>query len=141
VNPYAACLGFAGATERAGAPLHERSAVRRVKVKGSSIDAETDGGAVRARWAIVATGYATPEFKPLAGRFRMFHTYVIATPPLDAGERQPHRPRGDVMLWDTVPAVPLRAMDRGSFACCSGDATIRASAKPAPQRSASARQT
>ena len=100
VNPYAACLGFAGAAERAGARLHERSAVRRVTVKGSSIDAETDGGAVRARWAIVATGYATPEFKPLVGRFRMFHTYVIATPPLDAGERR-RIGLGDVMLWDT----------------------------------------
>jgi glycine/D-amino acid oxidase-like deaminating enzyme len=100
VNPYVACLGFAAAAERAGARLHERSAVHRVKAKGSHIEAETERGAVRARWAIVATGYATAEFKPLAGRFRMFHTYVIATPPLDAGQRR-RIGLGDVMLWDT----------------------------------------
>jgi glycine/D-amino acid oxidase-like deaminating enzyme len=100
VNPYVACLGFAAAAERAGARLHERSAVHRVTAKGSGIEAETEGGVVRARWAVVATGYATPEFKPLAGRFRMFHTYVIATPPLQAEERR-RIGLGDVMLWDT----------------------------------------
>jgi len=51
-------------------------------------------------WAIVATGYATAEFKPLALRFRMSNTYVIATPPLDAGQRR-RLGLGDVMLWDT----------------------------------------
>ena len=100
VNPYVACLGFAAASRRAGARLHERSAVHRVKAKGSCIEVETEGGVVRARWAIVATGYATPEFKPLAGRFRMFHTYVIATPRLQAGQRR-RIGLGDVMLWDT----------------------------------------
>ena len=100
VNPYVACLGFAAAARRAGASLHERSAVRRVKAEGASIEAETEGGVVRARWAIVATGYATPEFKPLAGRFRMLHTYVIATPRLDAEVRR-RIGLGDVMLWDT----------------------------------------
>jgi glycine/D-amino acid oxidase-like deaminating enzyme len=100
VNPYVACLGFAAAAERGGARLHERSAVHRVSAKGSGIEAETEHGVVRARWAIVATGYATPEFKPLAGRFRMFHTYVIATPPLEAGQRR-RIGLGDVMLWDT----------------------------------------
>jgi glycine/D-amino acid oxidase-like deaminating enzyme len=100
VNPYLACLGFAAAAEHRGARLYEKSAVHRVKAKGSTIDAETESGIVRASWAIIATGYATPEFKPLAGRFRMSNTYVIATPPLDAD----HRRRiglGDVMVWDT----------------------------------------
>jgi glycine/D-amino acid oxidase-like deaminating enzyme len=100
VNPYVACLGFAAAAQRSGARLHERSAVRRIKVSGSDVDAETEHGLVRARWAIVATGYATPEFKPLAGRFRMSNTYVIATPPLDAEQRR-RIGLGDVMLWDT----------------------------------------
>jgi glycine/D-amino acid oxidase-like deaminating enzyme len=100
VNPYLACLAFAAAAGHQGARIHERSAVRRVEARGSAVEAETEHGIVRARWAIVATGYATPEFKPLAGRFRMSNTYVIATPPLDAA----HRRRiglGDVMVWDT----------------------------------------
>jgi len=100
VNPYVACLGFAAAAQRQGARIHEHSAVRRVEARVSHVVVETEHGAVRARWAIVATGYATPEFKPLAGRFRMFTTYVIATPPLDAGQRR-HLGLGDVMVWDT----------------------------------------
>jgi glycine/D-amino acid oxidase-like deaminating enzyme len=101
VNPYGACLAFAGAARRSGARLHEHSPVRRVEPRPTEVDVATDGGVVRARWAIVATGYATPEFEPLAGRFRMMHTYVIATPPVPA----PLRRRiglGDVMLWDTA---------------------------------------
>ncbi len=100
VNPYVACLGFAASAQRSGARIHERSAVRRVKARGSDVAAETEHGVVRARRAIVATGYATPEFKPLAGRFRMSNTYVIATPPLAAEQRR-RIGLGDVMLWDT----------------------------------------
>jgi len=100
VNPYHACLGSAAAAERKGARLYEGSSVRRVRARGSGVEVETARGMVRARWAIVATGYATPEFKPLAGRFQMRHTYVIATPPLDAKQRR-RIGLGDVMLWDT----------------------------------------
>jgi glycine/D-amino acid oxidase-like deaminating enzyme len=100
VNPYRACLAFASAARRSGARLHEHSAVRRIRTAPTGVEVITDRGEVRARWAIVATGYATPEFKPLTGRFRMTHTYVIATAPVPA----PLRRRiglGDVMLWDT----------------------------------------
>jgi glycine/D-amino acid oxidase-like deaminating enzyme len=100
VNPYRACLAFAAAARRSGARLHERSAVRRVTAQASEVEVETDRGSVRARWAVVATGYATPEFAPLASRFRMMHTYVIATPPLPAPLRR-RMGLGDIMLWDT----------------------------------------
>ena len=49
---------------------------------------------------MIATGYATREFKPLAGRFRMSNTYVIATAPIDRATKRRmglHR----VMFWDT----------------------------------------
>jgi glycine/D-amino acid oxidase-like deaminating enzyme len=59
----------------------------------------TKRASVRADRVIVATGYATPYFKPLEARFRMLNTYVIVTRPLAANERRRiglHR----VMLWD-----------------------------------------
>ena len=37
---------------------------------------------VEARQVVIATGYATRQFRPLAGRFQMSYTYVVATPPL-----------------------------------------------------------
>ena len=58
------------------------------------------GGTITADWAVIATGYATPAFKPLAGRFKMMNTYVIATPRLPAAVRR-RIGLGDVMLWDT----------------------------------------
>jgi len=100
VNPYRACLAFAAGARRSGAELHEHSLVRQVRPHESGVDVVTDRGTVSAQWAIVATGYATPEFKPLAGRFRMMHTYVVATPPLSSSERR-RIGLGDVMLWDT----------------------------------------
>jgi len=100
VNPYRACLAFAAAAARHGAALHEHSAVRRIRVEGSGVEAVTGRGVVRARWAVIATGYATPEFKPLAGRFTMKETYVLATAPLGASGRR-RLGLGDVMLWDT----------------------------------------
>jgi glycine/D-amino acid oxidase-like deaminating enzyme len=49
---------------------------------------------------VIATGYATPEFRPLAGRFRMYRTYVLATEPIRTRERR-ELGLSDVMVWDT----------------------------------------
>lgn len=100
VDPYRACLAMARGATRAGARLFERSRVRRIEGTRDGVRLTLARGSVDADWAIVATGYATPEFKPLAGRFRMMNTYVIATPRLDAARRR-RLGLGDVMLWDT----------------------------------------
>ena len=96
--------------ERAGAvilPL-ERSvdrsapAVRREALEAlenGGVVVRTKHGRVRARAVVVATGYATPEFRPLAGRFRMMRTYVVATDRI--GARTARAARG-------IDAVPLR---------------------------------
>jgi glycine/D-amino acid oxidase-like deaminating enzyme len=100
VDPYKACLGLLRAAHAHGAHIFEGSPARRVEVTRSGVSISTPGGAVHASHAVVATGYATPEFKPLLGRFRMMNTYVMATAPLSLRAR---RAIGltDVMLWDT----------------------------------------
>jgi glycine/D-amino acid oxidase-like deaminating enzyme len=60
----------------------------------------TQRGTVRADYVVVATGYATTRFRPLAGRFRLLTTYVAATRPLTRMERRELGP-GSVLLWDT----------------------------------------
>jgi len=100
VDPYETCLAFAAAARRDGAALHERSRVRRVRSQAQGVRVETDRAKVSARWAVIATGYATPEFKPLAGRFRLVDTYVVATPPL-AQDVRARLGLGPVMMWDT----------------------------------------
>ena len=62
-------------------------ASRRISCQRHGVRVTTERGAIDARRVIVATGYATPDFKPLAGRFRMYRTYVLATEPIDARGR------------------------------------------------------
>ena len=100
VDPCKACLGLLRAAERRGAKIFERSRVVGIDREGDAVFVRTERGVVRAKTVVIATGYATPEFKPLAGRFRMMHTYVVATERLaaDAVRRLGLK---KVMLWDT----------------------------------------
>jgi glycine/D-amino acid oxidase-like deaminating enzyme len=100
IDPYRACLGLAAHARRCGARVYEHSPAARVVGSRTGVRIVADHGEVRAAWAVIATGYVTPDFKPLAGRFRMSHTYVIATPEIGAGIRRKMGLR-DVMLWDT----------------------------------------
>ena len=100
VDPYAACLAFAAAAHDSGARIYERSSVTRISGSRDGVSITVGRARIDADYAVVATGYATSEFKPLAGRFRMMNTYVIATPRLTAAERR-RVGLGDMMLWDT----------------------------------------
>ena len=95
VNPVRACEGFLAAAARCGANIFERSHARRVKASRSGVEVRTAGGTISAACIVVATGYATPEFRGLVGRFRMRDTYVLTTRRLS----RPRRRR--VMAWDT----------------------------------------
>jgi glycine/D-amino acid oxidase-like deaminating enzyme len=99
-DPYKACLGLLHAAAGFGARIHEGSTVRRIERTRDGVRVVTDGGRVSAAQVVIATGYATPGFQPLVGRFQMNHTYVLATRPLDAADRR-ELGLGDVMLWDT----------------------------------------
>ena len=98
-DPYRTTLGIALAATRAGVRLFEHSRALRVAGSSAGVEIELEHGHLHADWAVIATGYATPEFTPLAARFRMMNTYVITTPPLTAGVRRAMG-LGDVMLWD-----------------------------------------
>jgi glycine/D-amino acid oxidase-like deaminating enzyme len=100
VDPYLACLTLADAARAHGALLFERSRVLRISVQNNRARITLRRGRIDADWVVIATGYATPEFKPLAGHFRMMTTYVVATPVLKGAARRAIGLR-DVMLWDT----------------------------------------
>ena len=100
LNPYGACVGLLRAAASDGARIFERSAVLRIDASRAGVVIRTRGGIVAAERVIVATGYATPAFAPLAGRFEMKHTYVLATRPITAPERR-RLGLGELLLWDT----------------------------------------
>jgi glycine/D-amino acid oxidase-like deaminating enzyme len=99
-DPFKACVGLIRAAERAGARIFERSPVHAVRSSARGVLLTTPRGSIRADRVVVATGYATPYFKMLHARFKMFNTYVVATRPLTQPERRRIGP-GAVMLWDT----------------------------------------
>jgi glycine/D-amino acid oxidase-like deaminating enzyme len=99
-DPFKACIGLVRAAERAGARVFEHSPVRAIRPSSREVLLNTPRGSIRADRVVVATGYATPYFKPLHARFKMFNTYVVATRPLTRSERRRIGP-GAVMLWDT----------------------------------------
>ena len=73
-DPYRACLGIFRRAAAAGAHVFERSEVRRIEQDSHGVRIRTRQGMLRAERVIIATGYATPQFRPLAGRFRMYRT-------------------------------------------------------------------
>ena len=99
-DPFKACIGLMRAAAGAGAQVFERSPARAIRPSSRDIVLRTPRGSIRADRVIIATGYATPYFKPLQTRFKMLNTYVVATRPLTRAERRRTGP-GAVMLWDT----------------------------------------
>jgi glycine/D-amino acid oxidase-like deaminating enzyme len=99
IDPFAACVGLMRDATRYGARIFERSPVSEIRRSGDGVVLEMERGTMRAREVIIATGYATPYFKPLEARFRMLRTYVVATRPLTRVERR-RIGLGAVMLWD-----------------------------------------
>jgi glycine/D-amino acid oxidase-like deaminating enzyme len=99
-DPYRACLGVLRAAVASGASVFERSKIRRIAAERGRVRLWTRKGMVESERVVVATGYATAQFRPLAGRFRMYHTYVLATRPISEQERR-ELGLSDVMVWDT----------------------------------------
>ncbi len=99
-DPVRACEAVMRDAVRRGVRVFERSAARRIDTRGDGVRIVAGTGVVEARQVVIATGYATRQFKPLAGRFQMSHTYVVATPPLGVRERR-ELGLADVLLWDT----------------------------------------
>jgi glycine/D-amino acid oxidase-like deaminating enzyme len=100
LNPLAASLGLLAAAADNGARIFERSTVNRIIRTPDGVRLYSRYGRIDARQVVIATGYATRYFRPLAGRFKLRHTYVLASNA--AGWMQRRRiGLGDVMLWDT----------------------------------------
>jgi glycine/D-amino acid oxidase-like deaminating enzyme len=125
-DPYRACLGVLGEAAAAGAQVFERSEVRRIATERDGVRLWTRHGMVESERVIVATGYATPRFRPLAGRFRMYRTYALATRPISIQQRR-ELGLSDVMVWDTErPYHYARWTSDHRLILGGGDSLVRA---------------
>ncbi len=101
LDPLRACAGFLAAAVTRGATVYERSRIQRIRQLNNGVRLYSAGGTIDAQRVVIATGYATNYFRPLAGRFKMRHTYVMATNALTASQRR-RLGLGEVMVWDTA---------------------------------------
>ena len=114
-DPFRACEAVMREAVRAGARVFERSAVQRIEPRrggdgGRGVRVRTGGGVVEARQVVIATGYATRQFRALDGRFTGAHLRR-RDEGVDARVRRDVGLAGPVVGYGT--AVPLRALDAG----------------------------
>jgi glycine/D-amino acid oxidase-like deaminating enzyme len=125
LNPVKACQGLLKAATRNGARVFERSEVRRVRSVGGGVRLYCPNGTIDAKQVVIATGYATKYFRPLAGSFRMRRTYVVATDRINARVRR-RLGLNDVMLWDTQrPYHYVRWTDDGRLLLGGEDRPVK----------------
>jgi glycine/D-amino acid oxidase-like deaminating enzyme len=101
LNPLLACAGLIRAAAAQGAGVFERTTINRIRARPEGVRLYSKHGSIDAQQVVIATGYATRYFRPLAGRFKMRRTYVLATNPIAAPTRR-RIGLGGVMLWDTA---------------------------------------
>ena len=101
LNPLRACVGLLRAAAKRDAAIFEGSTINRIRSVADGVRLYSANGTIDAKQVVIATGYATRYFRPLAGRFKLRHTYVLATNRITARARRRLRLR-KVMLWDTA---------------------------------------
>jgi len=88
LDPYRACLGLANAAAKRGAAFFEQTRANKVRVARRHVEIVVDGGLIKAGTVIVATGTATPEFRPLRRHFKLREVYHALTEPMPAPLRK-----------------------------------------------------
>jgi len=108
LDPYRACLGLSVAARKRGVKFAERTPVRKVTFGRAGVEVAGDDLLLRARTAIVTTGVATAEFKPLRRHFDRKERYLVLTEPVAAAVRKQLLPRALTLRDWTEPRHRIR---------------------------------
>lgn len=108
VDPFRACVTLATAAVRRGARVFERSPVSKVRAGKKQIEVLLADGVVRAQTAIVTTGLATAEFKPLRRHFTRRETYLVLTEAMPAPMRRQLGRRAATLVDTRAPRHRIR---------------------------------
>jgi len=87
VDPARLCWGLARAAEAAGAVIHEAAPVTALAAEGAGVRADTAGGRVLARRALLATAAYEPLVRAIRRYIVPVYDYVLVTEPLSDDQR------------------------------------------------------
>ncbi|WGX99177.1 FAD-binding oxidoreductase [Nocardioides sp. L-11A] len=87
VDPARLAWGLAAAAESLGARIAEDTSVLRLRRRGTSVEATTSHGVVRARQVVLATNVFTSLLRRMRARVVPVYDHVLATEPLTAEQR------------------------------------------------------
>ena len=135
VDPERLCWGLARAAEEAGAAVHESSPVIALRPEGAGVRADTAGGSVRSRHALLATS----AFPPLVRAIRRYvvpvYDYVLVTEPLSEAQHHAIGWRGRQGISDMANRFHYyRQTDDGRIVWGGYDAIYDFGGRVAPER-------
>ena len=135
VDPARLCWGLARAAEEAGAVVHESSPVIALRPEGAGVRADTAGGSVRSRHALLATS----AFPPLVRAIRRYvvpvYDYVLVTEPLSEAQHHAIGWRGRQGISDMANRFHYyRQTDDGRIVWGGYDAIYDFGGRVAPER-------
>jgi glycine/D-amino acid oxidase-like deaminating enzyme len=100
VDPARLCWGLARAAEAAGAEVYEGTPATALARDGAGVRADTPGGRVLARGALLATSAFPPLVRAIGRYVVPVYDYVLVTEPLSAAQRDAIGWRGRQGLSD-----------------------------------------
>ena len=121
VDPYRAAVGFAAAAVARGARLFERSPATKVTFGRRSAEVRTEGGRIRTKRVVVATGIPTDLYHALARHFWFRSTYMVLTDRVPAKMRQHLGKRAAVIRDAAEPPHIIRWVDDEQFLVMGAD--------------------
>jgi glycine/D-amino acid oxidase-like deaminating enzyme len=108
LDPYRLCVGLARAAVGKRARIFERTPVETVTFDRDAVDVVVKGGRIRARTVVVATGTATPLFKPLLRHFQRRERYLVMSEPVAAPVRKMLPGEGALVQFEAASSLRVR---------------------------------
>jgi glycine/D-amino acid oxidase-like deaminating enzyme len=122
LDPYRAAVGLAAAAVERGAQVFERTAARKTRFGRRTADVIIDGGSIRTRRIIVATGVPTLLFKSLIRHFWLKSSFLVLTNPVPFKIRNQLGKRTAVVRDFAQPAHVIRWVDDDRLLISGADA-------------------
>src|SRR5215471_13359556 len=121
IDPYRGCIGLAAAAASRGAAIHERTLVRRIRVRRKAVEVKTGKGVITAEAVVIATGGLIDDLKALRRHFAPVQSFAVLTESMPAAVRRDVGKRAAALRDTETPPHLLRWMKDDRVLFCGRD--------------------